>query len=162
MRKSAADRSRSRAVSIATGIMRPRAPILFMKDEATRTPPVSAPRWPKKVPVSGRVRRAMIATTPVICKVRLMTRTAATVMTAWFEKPEKASAGGTMPAPTTTSSVSTATTSCRTRPDANRARAPIRVSPTTHCEVAKGAASKGKAFKRGPLLRARRNRRRPH
>ncbi|OQB37419.1 MAG: hypothetical protein BWY05_00809 [Euryarchaeota archaeon ADurb.Bin165] len=86
-----------RAILIPTGIRRARAPTLFINADRVMTRPVRADtckvgRFPTFIRAP-----AITSTTPAFCSPRLITRTAATVITAGFAKPENVWFQGTIP-----------------------------------------------------------------
>ncbi len=99
------------ATCSATGSMSASAPMLFMKPEMDATTAVIAPICSDGPSSSVDIRLTIQLRRPEFCSVRVMTRMAATVMTAGWPKPEKASSPGTMPASTTAVSARSATTS---------------------------------------------------
>ncbi len=100
-----------RATGIATGINSASAPMLFMNADSTVTMPVSAANCTIVPPFSRNSRSPIRSTTPEFCRPRLITSTAATVITAGLLKPLKARSTGIRPVRATISSASNATTS---------------------------------------------------
>ena len=107
------------ASCIATGISRAIAPTLFMKPDSSAPRPTSAARLATMPALAGSRRAASTSTAPELCSPRLSTSTQATVTTAGWPKPEKASAGATSPASTQASRAPAATMSWRQRPHRN-------------------------------------------
>ena len=104
------------------------APTLFMKPESAAPRPVSAARLSVRPALSGSTVRASTSTAPEVCSPRLSTSTQATVITAGWPKPAKASSDGTRPAATQAISAPIATMSCRRRPDRKAAIARARMA----------------------------------
>jgi hypothetical protein len=72
------------------------APTLFMNAESTATIAVCTTSWVGR-PLRGASTRTITSTSPACCSARLITRTAATVITAGWAKPSKARSIGSTP-----------------------------------------------------------------
>jgi len=115
----------SRAASdMATGISSASAPTLFMKPESSAASPVSAAMDSVGPLAAGSTMRANTSTAPERCKPWLSTSTHATVMTAGWPNPVKATFGATSPRTTQASNAPTATMSWRQRPHRNMTTMP--------------------------------------
>ena len=111
MRSRAAERLALAADCRATGIIRARAPTLFMKADSTAATPDKAATCPWGEAAAGVTARRTKSTAPEAVRARLITSTAATVITAGWPKPAKASPAGTSPAATAAKRASMATMS---------------------------------------------------
>ncbi len=87
------------------------APTLFMNAEQAAVSPPSARMCRVGCPVNGFSARPIRSIRPELRRLRERMRTPATVITAGWPKPSKASSVGTMPSRTEASRASTATTS---------------------------------------------------
>ena len=106
-----AGRPRSKALFNATGRISASAPTLFMKAEQSAPRPLMVKTCRVGCAVNGCRLRAAHSTMPEWRKARDSTRTAATVITAGWPKPMKASSAGTRSLSTAANRASTATTS---------------------------------------------------
>ncbi len=104
-------RSVLRAICRTTGIIRANAPTLFMKPDNAATRPAIIPTCSEGPSRASVTRRTIQAMASEFCSARLITSTAATVITAGWPKPTKAWSGGTMPPSSTAISAISATTS---------------------------------------------------
>jgi hypothetical protein len=111
--------SRRAAIWIATGISSASAPTLFIKPESSAASTASAAMLRLDPAPAGNTLRVSTSTAPETCSARLSTSTQATVTTAGWPKPLKASAGATSPPTTQASRAAIATMSCRQRPHKN-------------------------------------------
>ncbi len=112
-------RPRRPATWIATGIKRASAPTLFMNPESTAARAARAAMLSVGPALAGSTVLVSTSTAPEICRPRLSTSTQATVTTAGWPNPAKASAGATSPERTQATSAPTATMSCRHLPHRN-------------------------------------------
>ena len=99
------------ATCSASGISSASAPTLFMNPESKAASAVSAAIVSVGPASVGMTARASASTAPELCRPWLSTSTQATVMTAGWPKPAKASKAGTRPPSTAASSAPTATMS---------------------------------------------------
>jgi len=111
MRKTEAGIAFRRATWMATGMTSASAPMLFMNAESAATMPVSAASCTVTPPWSRSSRSPSRSTTPEFCRPRLMTSTAATVITAALLNPLKTRSAEIRPVSATIISASRATTS---------------------------------------------------
>ena len=126
----------------ATGINSAIAPTLFMKPDKSAPSPIKAAMLVSRPASRGRTVRANQSTAPVFCSPWLSTSTQATVITAGWPKPAKASAAGTRPATTQAISASKATISCRNRPQRNSAIVAVKIAKIRSCSVVIGGGSR--------------------
>jgi len=119
-----------RVMWMATGMNMARAPILFMKAEVTHTRPDSTNICTARLLPSLRMNRLAYSTKPDFLRLSLTISIAATLITAGFEKPEKASSGGTTPSIARSSKAPRETRSCLNLPQTNMTRARPRVMKT--------------------------------
>lgn len=130
MRKRDGERLFFLARRMATGMNRASAPTLFMNPDASTTKAVRSASIRVGRPLEMDRSRASWSTMPALVNAWLMTRTAATVITAGWPKPRKALSPGTIPATTTTSRAMTATRSYLHLPWTNKTRARTSVAKT--------------------------------
>lgn len=102
------------ARSMTAGSMSAATPMEFINPDNKPTVSIKiAVNWNSLLPAKRLIKRATHPATPVFVSPSLKMRIAQTVMTAKFEKPDKASVGVTSPASASESSTRMATTSTR-------------------------------------------------
>jgi len=121
------------AIWIATGISSASAPTLFMNADSTAPTTVSAAMASVGPALAGSTTRASASTAPEVCSPRLSTSTQATVITAGWPNPAKASAGAINPNSTQASKAPAATMSWRQRPHRNIATVAMRMTRIRLC-----------------------------